>query len=621
MTGAAASPRPKVAADRVALPVSMQVVIIVATAVSVGLAARTVPVDPGESDLAFLGGALAGSLGVAALRSVSIRTATRWMCVVGALLVVRFGTRASGDAAGVSTTLGWVAATTVALVLAARSERWMWRRPVRVEGAGSGGSRRLARIVVVMVCLAGAAGIGLGPSVANRFNVGASSGDVPSAQGSTAGSALAATRRLDMTRRPRLTDAVVLSVRSPRGGFLRSQTFDVWDGQGWTRSDAGVEALPDSGRVRSGATDLAASQGTVVRQEIHVAASFVTALPAAPSAVAVDASVGLVQWEDGSIGARAPLGRGSTYTVESRQRLDLTPALLRATADAPTPDAVLDRYAGDPEATARVAALAREITAGAVTPYEKADAIESWLDANTTYSLDAPLAPRDADVVDDFLFESRVGWCEQIASSFTVLLRLSGVPARVATGYVATEVDPVTRTYTVRERDGHAWTEIWFPEVGWVPFDPTAGVPLSGPIAGSGVAGAVARYGAPVLLAVALVVAAAVPVAGAVAQIGRAWASWRRRRQAIERAPGDAWSAVTEQSLERVGVAWGRSRSPAETATVYARDVGGRVGDPRLGTVGEVIDRARFSDHPPDDEERRAVESLLASVPPEPPRS
>src|SRR5262249_5312710 len=110
----------------------------------------------------------------------------------------------------------------------------------------------------------------------------------------------------------------------------------------------------------------------------------------------------------------------------------------------------------------------------------KVHSVERWFAAHTTYSLDAPLAPAGANVVDHFLFVSQEGWCNQIATSLAVLLRVAGVPARFAVGFVPGRVDPVSGRYDVRAKDAHAWTEVWFPKVGWVPFDPTAEVSLSG---------------------------------------------------------------------------------------------------------------------------------------------
>ena len=113
-------------------------------------------------------------------------------------------------------------------------------------------------------------------------------------------------------------------------------------------------------------------------------------------------------------------------------------------------------------------------------------AIEDWMGAHTEYSLNAPLSPPGVDVVDDFLFRSKLGWCEQIASSLVVLARSVGIPARLATGFAPGERDALTGRFVVRERDAHAWAEIYFAGIGWQGFDPTASVPLAGDKPASG---------------------------------------------------------------------------------------------------------------------------------------
>lgn len=78
--------------------------------------------------------------------------------------------------------------------------------------------------------------------------------------------------------------------------------------------------------------------------------------------------------------------------------------------------------------------------------------------------------------VDEFLFDTRSGFCEHYASAFTFLMRAAGIPARVVTGYMGGEYNPYDGTLTVRQYDAHAWSEVWLPEKGWVRYDPTAAV-------------------------------------------------------------------------------------------------------------------------------------------------
>jgi transglutaminase-like putative cysteine protease len=92
-----------------------------------------------------------------------------------------------------------------------------------------------------------------------------------------------------------------------------------------------------------------------------------------------------------------------------------------------------------------------------------------------TYTLEPPvLDPRDP--YDDFLFNTKRGFCEHYAGSFALLMRAAGIPARVVTGYQGGEVNPFSNELIVRQADAHAWTEIWLQGEGWTRVDPTAAV-------------------------------------------------------------------------------------------------------------------------------------------------
>lgn len=90
------------------------------------------------------------------------------------------------------------------------------------------------------------------------------------------------------------------------------------------------------------------------------------------------------------------------------------------------------------------------------------------------YTLRPPVL--SGDTVDQFLFESREGFCEHYAASFTVLMRAAGIPARIVTGYQGGEINPVDDVMVIRQRDAHAWAEVWLPSEGWLRVDPTAAV-------------------------------------------------------------------------------------------------------------------------------------------------
>ena len=99
-------------------------------------------------------------------------------------------------------------------------------------------------------------------------------------------------------------------------------------------------------------------------------------------------------------------------------------------------------------------------------------ALEFYRGNRFEYTLQPPLLGRNS--VDEFLFDTRQGFCEHFASSFVFLMRAAGVPARVVTGYQGGDTNPVDGYMVVRQADAHAWAEVWLDSSGWTRVDPTA---------------------------------------------------------------------------------------------------------------------------------------------------
>jgi len=120
----------------------------------------------------------------------------------------------------------------------------------------------------------------------------------------------------------------------------------------------------------------------------------------------------------------------------------------------------------------RIPALAHGLGARAVTDAARARVVEQYLQrgfAYTTTLLDRQVP----DPLANFLFERRAGHCEYFASAMTVMLRVLGIPSRVATGFQTGVFNPVSGWYVVRASDAHSWVEAWLPGRGWATFDPT----------------------------------------------------------------------------------------------------------------------------------------------------
>ena len=144
------------------------------------------------------------------------------------------------------------------------------------------------------------------------------------------------------------------------------------------------------------------------------------------------------------------------------------------------------------EITPRTHELARKITAGLTTEYDKVQAIKAWLVGNLTYTL-VLADPGTQEPVDFFLFERKKGHCEYFASAFAVLARAVDIPTRQVNGFLGGEWNEYQGYVAVRAGDAHSWDEVYYPSVGWVAVDPTP--PANVDALGRGGSGWAARLG------------------------------------------------------------------------------------------------------------------------------
>ena len=131
------------------------------------------------------------------------------------------------------------------------------------------------------------------------------------------------------------------------------------------------------------------------------------------------------------------------------------------------------RYVPRELVSSRVRSLALELTAGIEGNMHKAMALRDFLRRNYVYNIDAPAIPRDREVVDYFLFETRQGYCQHFAQALTVLARLVGLPSRLATGFLPGDYDVLSNCFEVYEYHAHAWCQIFVEPWGWLTFDGT----------------------------------------------------------------------------------------------------------------------------------------------------
>ncbi|WII38301.1 transglutaminase-like domain-containing protein [Paenibacillus thiaminolyticus] len=173
-------------------------------------------------------------------------------------------------------------------------------------------------------------------------------------------------------------------------------------------------------------------------------------------------------------GASAPAGSRLAYQYETRV-LRADPAMLGAVPKlSPEETARWSEELQLPDSfPERVRELGDRLAEGAAGQYETVRRVQAFLRQEYAYTkLDTEVPPAGRDFVDYFLFEARQGYCNHFSTAMAVLLRTQGIPARWVKGFAPGELTGPGQ-YTVRASDAHAWVEVYFPTVGWVPFEAT----------------------------------------------------------------------------------------------------------------------------------------------------
>lgn len=173
-------------------------------------------------------------------------------------------------------------------------------------------------------------------------------------------------------------------------------------------------------------------------------------------------------------GASAPAGSRLAYQYETRV-LRADPAMLGAVPKlSPEETARWSEELQLPDSLPqRVRELGDRLAEGAAGQYETVRRVQAFLRQEYAYTkLDTEVPPAGRDFVDYFLFEARQGYCNHFSTAMAILLRTQGIPARWVKGFAPGELTGPGQ-YTVRASDAHAWVEVYFPTVGWVPFEAT----------------------------------------------------------------------------------------------------------------------------------------------------
>ena len=266
--------------------------------------------------------------------------------------------------------------------------------------------------------------------------------------------------------------------------YLRGVAFDRYDGRSWANQLSHRRNLsedsPETFTLRWNQSHQPLPHGPALRQHIQLEPLDTPVLFAAPFAESINGRFPAVQADvTGALYVPFPSSTRIEYSAVSRSNTvaaaDLQPQ------QATYPELFLRHFLQLPVQSERIAALARDVAESQRTTYDKAVAIQDHLSRHYRYSLDAPLAAQ-AHPLEEFLFDRKTGYCEHYATAMVIMLRAIGIPARLVTGFLATEWNEYGNYYVVRQQDAHAWVEVHLPHSGWVMMDPT---PADGDSAGS----------------------------------------------------------------------------------------------------------------------------------------
>ncbi len=444
-------------------------------------------------------------------------------------------------------------------------------------------------------------------------------------------------------------DAVEVNVKiSPEvAAFLREQSFDEYTSNGWKLNiQSDVPLPPGANTAAEAARAPGVTEGT--RQDVTINVKveggndqhlYSLGQPVNSDQNAV-APTGGDAADVASLQPAEHLSNGDTYSTTGSVSIASIGQLRAAGVDYPA--WVTDRYLSLPnDLPSRVRQKAGEVAASAVTPYDRAAAVEKYL---RTFPNDynVPITPAGHDAVDYFLFDLQRGYFDYHASAMAVMLRSLGIPARVATGYV---VDPLARqgdsdVFKLTERNAFAWPEVYFPGAGWVEFSPTPSQPLINrpgtPKAPASIAGSSERGLSegdaidlgivppgsttppisatkpstgggtdvwPVLMTLTIIGAVAIALAAG------AKLAWEWGLGGLSR-PAQLWEkTVRLAALGRSGPR--RSETPREFAARLRRDVPGA---DAAGYLAATYERNRFGHKPLSDDETERLETAWTSL-------
>lgn len=284
-------------------------------------------------------------------------------------------------------------------------------------------------------------------------------------------------------RRPAVSDVMTLITDADRAPYLRVVTLSTFDGEVWHPDDSDTNPLSAGFGPHSWGEDV---ESTEQRTSVRVIGLSSAWLPLPYPATEVRGLDGnwRVMTENRTVLSRRGDAAEQTYTVDS--------LIVEPTADQARLATASGSTAGEhlralpPEMPPIIAQTAQEVTAGATNDYDRLLALQTWFRSSFRYSLDTPVDEgfdgTGVEAIAAFL-EQRSGYCVHFAGAFAVMARSLDIPTRIVVGYLpgreSDDEQDGSPIYRVASDQLHSWPEVYFDQLGWVSFEPTAtlGVP------------------------------------------------------------------------------------------------------------------------------------------------
>ncbi|MCP8617842.1 DUF4129 domain-containing transglutaminase family protein [Salirhabdus salicampi] len=279
-------------------------------------------------------------------------------------------------------------------------------------------------------------------------------------------------------------ETVVFYAYAEEDQYWRIETKDVYTGKGWVRSDTDYSQRRDGNidmRTFTNNVDTDSKTASITFEEGQELPKVVYPYGLTGIDLGPGMSANYFQYSPDTGEILLPL---NSYTVRFEQP-NFTFNALRSAPET-DPREIKEQFTQLPDDLPdRVRELALDISDGEDNRYDIAKSIERYLGSRYSYTTkDVPVPTEDEDYVDQFLFESLKGYCDNFSSSMVVMLRTLDIPARWVKGFTAGErveqnlvETPIGEKYLyeIQNANAHSWVEVYFPEIGWVPFEPTRG--------------------------------------------------------------------------------------------------------------------------------------------------